>query len=121
MKLGQLLKELRAEESLRNAAKRIGISSSYLAILEKGIDRRTKKPPKPEPAVLRKIAIAYKYEYLKLVEAAGYFDDPKYNSNLSVAFPNNPTLQQWYKQLPQCKEEDVEKLMNMWNLLHSRQ
>ncbi|KYG91478.1 hypothetical protein A0U40_00570 [[Bacillus] sp. KCTC 13219] len=33
------------------------------------------------------------------------------------AFANNPTLQKWYKELPKSKEEDLEKLRKMWEIL----
>ncbi|QSB09704.1 helix-turn-helix transcriptional regulator [Lysinibacillus fusiformis] len=32
-------------------------------------------------------------------------------------FANNPTLQKWYKELPKSKEEDLEKLRKMWEIL----
>lgn len=33
------------------------------------------------------------------------------------AFANNPTLQKWYKELPNSKEEDLEKLRKMWEII----
>ena len=33
------------------------------------------------------------------------------------AFINNPTLQKWYKELPKSREEDLEKLRKMWEIL----
>lgn len=33
------------------------------------------------------------------------------------AFANNPTLEKWYKELPKSKEEDLEKLRKMWEIL----
>lgn len=33
------------------------------------------------------------------------------------AFANNPTLQKWYKELPKSKEEDLERLRLMWEIL----
>ncbi|MFJ7183830.1 RodZ family helix-turn-helix domain-containing protein [Lysinibacillus xylanilyticus] len=41
MSLGEFLKQLRGDEGLRDAAKRMKITYSYLAMLEKGTDRRT--------------------------------------------------------------------------------
>lgn len=120
MKLGELLKHLRAEESLRNAAKRIGISFSYLALLESDLDPRTNRNPKPKPETLQKISKAYKYDYLKLIEVAGYLNEAEYNPKLQAPFPNNPMLQEWYKQLPYCNEDDVEKLMSMWELIKNK-
>lgn len=119
MKLGMLLKELRGDESLRDAAKRMDISYAYLSILEKEIDTRTGKPIKPTPETLHQIAIAYKYDYMELIKAAGYMTEEKYNHNLREPFPNNPSLQQWYKALPKQNEDEVEKLKTMWNIIQS--
>ncbi|PKU51248.1 MULTISPECIES: hypothetical protein [Lysinibacillus] len=46
MSLGKLLKELLGDEGLRDAAKRMDITYSYLAMLERGKDRRTGNLPK---------------------------------------------------------------------------
>ncbi|MCK1987868.1 helix-turn-helix domain-containing protein [Lysinibacillus fusiformis] len=100
MSLGELLKELRGDESLRDAAKRMDITFSYLAKLERGKDRRTGNVIKPTPETLQQIAAAYQYDYIKLIDVAGLSDDPTYNPALKEPFPHNPTLQQWYKSLP---------------------
>lgn len=73
--LSDILKALRGKETLRDAAKRIGISHTYLSILEKGYDLRSKKPIKPTPETLRQIADAYNYSYIELMHAAGYVDE----------------------------------------------
>lgn len=99
MDLGELLKELRGDEGLRDAAKRMGITFSYLAMLEKGTDRRIGKPLKPTPETLQQFASAYKYDSMKLIEAADYLHDPAYNPVLKEPFTHNPSLQQWYKSL----------------------
>ncbi|WP_193767172.1 helix-turn-helix domain-containing protein [Lysinibacillus parviboronicapiens] len=118
MSLGELLKELRGDEGLRDAAKRMEITYSYLAMLEKGTDRRTGKPIKPTPETLQQIARAYKYDYMKLIEAAGYLHDASYNPTLKEPFAHYPSLQQWYKSLPNCNEKDIEKLKTIWEVIH---
>lgn len=40
---GEFLKKLRGKKSIREVAKDIGISHTYLSTLEKGFDPRTKK------------------------------------------------------------------------------
>lgn len=42
--LGNKIKELRGDTSLRDFAEKIGISHTYLSSLEKGVDPRTNKP-----------------------------------------------------------------------------
>jgi len=33
------------------------------------------------------------------------------------AFANDPSLQKWYKELPKSREEDLQKLRKMWEIL----
>ncbi|ENK0558532.1 helix-turn-helix domain-containing protein [Clostridium sporogenes] len=61
--------------SLRNAAKLIGISHSYLSTLEKGIDPRNNAPVKPTPETLHLISEAYNTSYEHLMKVSGYLDN----------------------------------------------
>ncbi|MCF6411498.1 helix-turn-helix domain-containing protein [Pseudalkalibacillus salsuginis] len=70
--LGDFLKHLRGNLSLREVQEGTGISHTYLSTLEKGVDPRTKKPRKPTPEVLLKLARFYKVEYGTLMFLAGY-------------------------------------------------
>lgn len=70
--LGQLLRELRGKQSLRQASARTGISHTYLGIIEKGSDARSGNPVKPTPETLKSLSEAYGYPYASLLEAAGY-------------------------------------------------
>lgn len=74
--LGTLLKKLRGKESLRDVAKRSGVSHTYLSILERGYDLRSKKPVKPTSDTLRLLAKAYHYPYDELLKIAGITDEP---------------------------------------------
>ncbi len=118
LSLGELLKILRGDEGLRDAAKRMDITYSYLAMLERGTDRRTGNSIKPTPETLQQIANAYKCDYIKLIEVAGFSDDPSYNPSLKEPFAHNLSLQQWYKSLPYCNEKDIEKLKIIWDVFH---
>lgn len=71
-KLGNLLRELRGKESLRDASKRIGISHTYLDTIEKGFDKRSGSPVKPTPETLELISKAYNFPYNDLMSIAGY-------------------------------------------------
>lgn len=122
--LGELLKELRGNESLRDASKRIGISHTYLDTIEKGFDKRSGKHVNPTPETLKLLSKAYKYDYKELLIKAGYLEPDISKEAQSEkdeaefqAFANNPSLQKWYKELPKSKEEDVEKLRKMWEIL----
>lgn len=75
--LGELFREIRLSKkwSIRQAAKKMGISYSYLSILEKGVDPRTGKDSNPKPETLKIISKAYDYPYEELMKAAGYLND----------------------------------------------
>lgn len=75
--LGELFRQIRVAKnwSIREAAKKMGISYSYLSVLEKGIDPRTGKYANPKPDTLRIISKTYEYPYEELMRAAGYLDD----------------------------------------------
>jgi transcriptional regulator with XRE-family HTH domain len=63
--------------SLRDAAKLIGISHSYLSTLEKGKDPRTNAPINPTPETLKLISKAYTISYKYLMQICNYLDDTK--------------------------------------------
>ena len=65
-------KRLSMKLSLRSAAKMIGISYTYLDILEKGVDKRTGITNKPTPETLEMIASAYRLDYNYLLSLWGY-------------------------------------------------
>ncbi|MFZ5986424.1 MAG: helix-turn-helix domain-containing protein [Bacillota bacterium] len=75
--LGELFRQIRLSKnwSIRQAAKKMGISYSYLSILEKGVDPRTGKDSNPKPETLKIISKAYDYPYEELMKAAGYLSD----------------------------------------------
>ncbi|TYQ14802.1 UNVERIFIED_CONTAM: putative transcriptional regulators [Acetivibrio alkalicellulosi] len=75
--LGELFRQIRLDKnwSIRKAANKMGISYSYLSILEKGVDPRTGKDSSPRPETLKIISKAYNYPYEELMKAAGYLDE----------------------------------------------
>lgn len=114
MNLQQLLISLRKEETIPQAAKRIGISANYYRYLEAGRDPYRDAPVKPSPTVLQKIAQAYKVDYLVVAKAGGLKVKA---AQVAVPFENNPVLHQWYLSLPREEPQQVQKLFEMWNLL----
>lgn len=80
--LGDLMKTKRKELklSLRGAANLIGISHSYLSMLEKGLDPRNSTPIKPTPETLKLISKAYDTDYNLLMELVGYISLNNTNS-----------------------------------------
>lgn len=70
--VGDLLRELRGNKSLREVERGSGISNTYLSSIEKGVDPRSGNEIKPSPDVLRKLANYYGHPYHDLMIKAGY-------------------------------------------------
>lgn len=70
--LGGYLKKLRGNISLREAAKRSGLSHSYINSLESGVHPKTGVPINPSPEILKGLAKAYNHPYKDLMVRAGY-------------------------------------------------
>jgi len=65
---GNYIKQLRNGISIRESAKNIGISHTYLDSLEKGFDIRTNGKRSPSVVTVYKIAKYYNVEIEKLCE-----------------------------------------------------
>ncbi|MGL5149310.1 MAG: helix-turn-helix domain-containing protein [Clostridium sp.] len=81
--------------TLREAAELIGISHSYISIIEKGLDPRTNCRIKLDPKIVKKISNAYGVDFNYLLYLLGCIDDPSYleivhetSSDLVFAFNN---------------------------------
>ncbi|EOD7746502.1 TPA: helix-turn-helix domain-containing protein [Staphylococcus aureus] len=70
---GRKIKELRGNQSIREASQNIGISHTYLDSLEKGVDPRSGKERKPTIEVINKISLYYDYSFEELVGLANIF------------------------------------------------
>ena len=115
--IGNLLREIRGKESLREAGKRIGISHTYLDTIEKGFDKRSGKEVSPSPETLKMIAAAYKYPYNKLMVLAGYIDEEETEKKVSEreAIMNKiatefPDIDLMFKDIKNWTAEDFEEL-----------
>lgn len=118
LKLQKLLVSLRGEESIPTAAKRMGLSVNYYRNIEKGFDPHRGNKVAPSPTTFKKIACAFKVDYMVLVEAAGYENDPAYNpAAAAVPFHEYPTLHEWYSSLPNEDINDVTKLYAIWKVM----
>lgn len=94
--LGDYLRKLRGNRSLREIEKHTGVSHTYLRTIEKGVDPRKKVTQKdvskelgvsesavrmwelgknkPSPDVLRRLADYHQVEYIDLLMRAGYIN-----------------------------------------------
>lgn len=82
---GNYIKKLRGTDSIRETAKNIGISHTYLNSLEKGFDPRTKKERKPTPLVVKQLSDYFKVPYTDLLQKAGYITENELSSNKQLS------------------------------------
>ena len=65
--IGQMLKRLRGDTSLRGVQRLTGISNAYLSQIEKGIRQ-------PGPKLLRRLGVLYGVGLQELLKKAGYLE-----------------------------------------------
>lgn len=105
--------------SLRNAAKLIGISHSYLSTLEKGKDPRNNAPISPTPETLQLISKAYNISYSELMKIAGYLPSHQDDESMtSVTQIETETLaEEFLDMLIRHKKIKTKKDLTPQNLL----
>lgn len=107
--IGDLIKKLRGKRSLREASKLIGISHSYLTMIEKGFDNRTKAPVSPSPEIIKKISEAYNHSYEDLMKTAGYIDESNNRGvyiDIDLSYEAIEQLKTYANFLKQLESED---------------
>lgn len=86
MGIGDLLRIIRGDDSLRVAAEKTKLSHTYIGLIEKGIDPRTKSPLRPSPETLKAYSSGYHFSYEELMKAAGYLsEDGQINDDRDAA------------------------------------
>lgn len=80
--LGDLLRNLRGNRSLREIADITELSHTYISDVEKGYRRGSKKPLHPSPDTLKRLANAYNYSYEEIMKIAGYIEDRSEKNSL---------------------------------------
>jgi transcriptional regulator with XRE-family HTH domain len=115
MKYGEILKKLRIERGLsqKELTDRLAINRSTYA-------RYETSSTQPDFDTLKLLAEFFNVttDYLlgNTNNPAPLSQQEKDEAEFQ-AFVNNPTLEKWYKELPKSKEEDLEKLRKMWEIL----
>ena len=89
--------------SIRAAAKKIGISYTYLDNLEKGVDRRSGVRNKPTPETLKLIAEAYHLNYTYLLSLFDYIE--------STDLPVPVYLQELFDLCKDLSYEDIDDIV----------
>jgi transcriptional regulator with XRE-family HTH domain len=86
-RIGDFLRELRGNRSLRDIQKISGVSYTYLRSIEIGVDPRSGNEIVPTPQTLEKLAAAYNRSYAELMVLAGYWPEDELLEPISP--PNN--------------------------------
>ncbi|AVK96684.1 helix-turn-helix transcriptional regulator [Lysinibacillus sphaericus] len=111
----QRLKELRKEFKLTQAdiAKFLNISESAYGYYEQGRNEIS-------ISSLQKLAEKYGVSVAYILCESDVKNPHTQSINDETefqAFANDPSLQKWYKDLPKNREEDLQKLRKMWEIL----
>lgn len=72
MKLGELLKDVRGQRSLRDMERITGLSHTYLSSLEKGVDPRNNSVRLPSLETLKMLSETLNIEFSILMESVGF-------------------------------------------------
>jgi HTH-type transcriptional regulator, competence development regulator len=73
--LGELLRKLRGDLTLREVSEMTGISHTYISDLERFMRKGSDREINPSPRTLKKLARVYNYSVEDLLKRAGYLDE----------------------------------------------
>ena len=119
--IGDRMKILRGNRTQEDIANLIGVSRSRYSHYENGRSE-------PDLAMLEKLADSYQVsiDYLlgrtnstkvEIDMVAGGHEDNFTPEEEFEGFANDPELERWYKELPKNKEEDLQSLIQMWDII----
>jgi|SRR5699024_2288212 len=107
--LAERLKKLREDRGYlqKYVANKIDVKSNTLSGYENGTRS-------PEPKLIKKLAKLYgvSTDYL-----LGHNNQSHTSEETFEAFRNDPSLERWYKDLPNYPEVDLQKLRKIWEVL----
>ncbi|WP_426450632.1 helix-turn-helix domain-containing protein [Paenibacillus sp. S-38] len=111
--LAETLRKLRGRLSLREAAKRSGLSYTYIGSLEAGKHPRTGEPIKPSPESLKALSKAYNCSYSELMKIAGYLDseNPGEANNDLLTQKKNELIDKIFS-LPEAEQKLIENMIS---------
>lgn len=114
-KLGDYLKSKRLEKnlSLRDFAKEIGISHTYLSKLESGVDPRSGKPISPTLDTILQISKTLNVTVEQLLAISGYVGDEEYlYVDLLIDVATNPEKVLLLKKSESLNNNEIEKVLS---------
>ncbi|MFD1423398.1 helix-turn-helix domain-containing protein [Laceyella tengchongensis] len=111
--LGELLKELRGKQSLRDIAEKTGLSHTYIRDVENGVRRASNTPIKPSPTALKKFSQVYDYPYEELMKKAGYLEEDFDTETLEERMVRDPKLRMIFRAAETLTEKEKDLLRNL--------
>jgi len=106
---GKFLESLRGNMSLREAAKKSGLSHAYIRDLELEKNRSTNERITPSPDTLKKLSAAYGYPYTQLMIKAGHLMEQDFttstSSKIDIDLTNVYYIEVGNKEITYCNEE----------------
>lgn len=120
-KLGDFLRKKRGTTSLREFAKKLKISHTYLDSIEKGFDPRTKKPVRITVDTLSDIAVALDEPFEKLASYSkneDYVDLTKENNFIDSK--TNDFKFAYHKEAEGLTEEEISDALRFYKEMKKR-
>ncbi|MFB0847289.1 helix-turn-helix domain-containing protein [Paenibacillus oleatilyticus] len=105
--IGEYLKKIRGDMPLREAAKRSGLSHSYISSVENDKHPTTKAPVKPSPDSLKRLAKAYNHSYEELMKIAGYYEESDTSEDTSELEEISENRKKAIEEIRKMDEEEV--------------
>lgn len=106
---GKFLEGLRGSMSLREAAKKSGLSHAYIRDLELEKNRSTNEKITPSPDTLKKLSDAYSYPYTDLMIKAGHLKAQDFgssaSSNINIDLATVYYIEVGTKEIIYCNQE----------------
>lgn len=110
---GLYIRKLRSdrEMTIRQLELYSGVSNSYLSQMENG------KRGIPSPDIIKKLSDGLKADYIQMMKKAGYIEDVNEDDMDEELqdFLNNVTV--WYKDEPESKEERLQMMKEMFDII----
>lgn len=119
--LGELLKRLRGNKSLRQVADITQLSHTYISDIEKGFRRDTRTPINPSPDTLKRMSDAYNFPYEEMLRVAGYLEVNIDTTHLSEY---QKTILEWVLSrehiYPDEKKKNILELLDTFELIYEQ-
>ncbi|MGF7035344.1 transcriptional regulator with XRE-family HTH domain [Paenibacillus mucilaginosus] len=119
---GRHLEVLRGSMSLREAARKSGLSHAYIRDLELSRNRSTNTPIVPSPETLKRLANAYGYSYIDLMIESGLISESEHlEQHYGGGSEEEEIFLQKFRRMSNEKKKRLLKLMDNLEKIEKRQ